>query len=81
MSKKIPQKQRPPKKEEAPGMNAYVKYSALGFQMLAVMGIGVYGGLKLDEYFQLSFPVFLVSLSSISMIAAIFFAIKGLPKE
>jgi hypothetical protein len=49
--------------------------------MLAVMGFGVWSGLKLDEYFKMKFPVFLVILSLTSIVASIIVVIKNLPKE
>lgn len=30
-------------------MNAYVKFSGLGFQMIAIIGIFTYAGYKIDE--------------------------------
>jgi hypothetical protein len=30
-------------------MNAYVKYSGLGFQMIAVIGVFAFAGYKIDE--------------------------------
>jgi hypothetical protein len=30
-------------------MNAYAKYSGMGFQMIAIIGIFTYAGLKIDE--------------------------------
>ena len=31
-------------------MSAYAKYSSMGFQMIAIIGIFTYAGLKIDEY-------------------------------
>jgi ATP synthase protein I len=61
--------------------NAYLKYSGLAFQMLAVMAFGVWSGMKLDSYFNLKFPVFLVILSLTSIIASLLVVIKNLPKD
>ena len=30
-------------------MNAYAKYSSMGFQMIAIIGIFTYAGLKIDQ--------------------------------
>jgi hypothetical protein len=30
-------------------VNAYAKYSSLGFQMIAIIGVFTYAGLKIDE--------------------------------
>ena len=31
-------------------MNAYAKYSSVGFQMIAIIGVFTYAGLKIDEH-------------------------------
>lgn len=48
--------------------------------MLAVILIGVFGGQKLDEIFQLQNPVFTVICSLISVFASIYIAIKDFIK-
>ncbi|MFT4062793.1 MAG: AtpZ/AtpI family protein [Edaphocola sp.] len=40
----------------------WLRYSGLGMQMLALMGLGVWGGLKLDARWHCS-PLMLVVLS------------------
>ncbi|MDP9048501.1 MAG: AtpZ/AtpI family protein [Bacteroidota bacterium] len=37
-----------PKDEESPG-NSYLKYSGMGFQMIAIIGLFTYAGYKIDE--------------------------------
>ncbi|MFY0650485.1 MAG: AtpZ/AtpI family protein [Cyclobacteriaceae bacterium] len=49
--------------------------------MLGFIVIGVWGGYKLDEYFEMEFPVFLLCLSLISCIGSIFNVIRRLPKD
>ncbi len=61
-------------------LNNYARYSGLVFQMLAIIGIGVFGGIKIDKWLQTSFPVFTVVLSLLSVILAIYYAIKDLIK-
>jgi F0F1-type ATP synthase assembly protein I len=41
-------------------VNTFLKYSGLGLQMMVSIGIGAWLGLKLDRYFELKFPVFLL---------------------
>jgi len=41
--------------------NSFLKYSGLGIQMLASIGIAAWLGLKLDQYLELTFPVFLLT--------------------
>ena len=61
-------------------LNNYAKYSSIAFQMLAIILIGVWGGYKLDEWLDLRFPIFTVTLSLLSVIAAIYYVVKGLLK-
>jgi len=49
--------------------------------MLVIILAGVFGGLKLDEWLKLNFPVFTVILSILSVSLAIFVVIKDLIKK
>jgi len=49
--------------------------------MLAFIFIGVWAGYKLDQYFELEFPIFLLVLSVFSFIGSIFNVIRRLPKD
>lgn len=40
--------------------NSLIKYSGLGLQMLVTLGVGAWLGLKLDQYLELKYPVFLI---------------------
>lgn len=44
--------------------------------MIIIVMAGVFGGVKLDEYLQMGFPVFTLILSVVSVFIAIYFAIK-----
>ena len=59
---------------------AYAKYSSMAFQMMFIIIIGTFGGLKLDEYLALGIPIFTVSLSLISVVLAIYISVKDLLK-
>lgn len=57
------------------------KYSAIGFQMIAIIVIGVLGGMKLDQLMsKVDFPVFTMVLTISSVIFAIYYAIKDFLK-
>jgi len=63
-------------------LNNYAKYSAMGFQMAAIIIIGIYGGIKLDAFLGFKkFPVFTLVLSLVSVFAAIYFSIKDFLKK
>ena len=59
--------------------NAALKYTGIGFQMLAVIGLGVFGGIKLDEYLHTA-PIFTIVLSLLSIAIGIYIAIKDFIK-
>lgn len=48
--------------------------------MMAIIFIGVFGGIKLDNWLNLKFPIFTVTFSFISVGLAIYIAIKDLLK-
>lgn len=58
----------------------YGRYSGMAFQMLAIILLGVFGGVKLDRWLGLSFPVFTLVLSILSVSLSIYQAIRELLK-
>lgn len=61
-------------------VNNFIKYTNIGFEMLAVILAGVFGGQKLDDVFAMEKPVFTVVLSLFAVFAAIYLAIKDFIK-
>ena len=70
-----------PDRKNRPPLESYARYSSLAFQMFAIIGLGIFGGVKLDNWLNIGFPVFTVLLSIISVAAAIYSAVKGLLKK
>ncbi len=66
--------------EKKPPLYNYAKYSGIAFQMVAIILIGVFGGVKLDAYLQLKFPIFTVIFSLLSVFLSIYYVIKDLLK-
>lgn len=64
----------------AKSLNSYAKYSGLAFQMIAFILIGVFGGIKLDEWLKLDFPIFTVILSLAGTVMALYYGIKDFLK-
>lgn len=67
-----------PKSNQA--YKAYLTYSGLAFQMIAVLGLFLWAGMSLDKYLSLKFPAFTVSLSLMAIIGVMILVIKSLPK-
>ncbi len=73
-------KQSNPKKpkNKPSTLNSYARYSGLAFQMIAIILVGVFGGIKLDEIVKWEFPVFTLVLTLLSVMASMYYAIKDL---
>lgn len=63
------------------GMNKFVRYTSLAFEMGIVIFAGAFGGLKLDEYFGTEKPWWTVALSLFAVFASIYIVIKGLKER
>lgn len=59
---------------------SYARYSGMAVQMLVIILAGVFGGMKLDEWLDLVFPVFTLTFSFLSVSLAIYFVIRDLLK-
>ena len=62
-------------------LRLYSKYSSIAVQMLIIILMGVFGGMKLDEWIGWSFPVLTVILSIFAVILAIYIVTKDLIKK
>ena len=62
-------------------LNNYARYSSIAFQMLVIILIGVFGGVKLDEWINTGFPIFTVLLSIVSVFLAIYQVTKDFLKN
>ena len=70
------QKNKSPKKQEK--LSSYMKYSGIAFQMIVIILIGVFGGMKLDKWLKPKHPVFTAVLSAVAVVIAIYYSIKEL---
>lgn len=61
-------------------LNSYARYSSIAMQMLVIILLGIWGGVKLDGLLNFRFPLFTVLLSIISVGLAIYVVIKDLIK-
>lgn len=67
-----------PDPDKKPVNNA-LKYTGLGFQMLASIGISVFLGIKLDQWLH-THQIFTVILSLVGVVGGIYLAIKDFIK-
>ncbi len=68
-------KNKKPSKKPKP-LNNYVKFSGMAFQMGATIGLGAWGGTKLDEMFNPDSQIFTIVLSLLSIGIAMFMVIR-----
>lgn len=61
-------------------LDNYTRYSSIAFQMLIIILIGVFGGIKLDEWLKLTIPVFTIVLSILAVILSIYTVTRNLIK-
>jgi hypothetical protein len=62
-------------KENAP-LNAYARYSSIAIQMFAIIAVGTYLGVKLDEWYPNEHSAFTIILALGSVILSIVFVIR-----
>ena len=62
--------------ETASQLNSYAKYSGIAIQMFAIIGIGSFVGVKLDEHFNNNGNLWTIIFSLTSTILAIVFVIR-----
>jgi len=63
-------------KEPKKKLDDFIRYSNLAFEMMAIMGIGTWAGWLIDSWLKLEFPIFLLTFMVLSVIGAIYYAIR-----
>ncbi|MCU0445032.1 MAG: AtpZ/AtpI family protein [Microscillaceae bacterium] len=62
-------------------INQYLKYSTLGFQMLAMILLGVWGGWSLDKSSGYKIPIFTLIFSLLAVIGSLVYFIRKISQE
>lgn len=75
---KKPLKEKKPLQDDYP---EYVKYIGLAFQMCAIIGLGTWLGLKVQERSQMKFPVWLLLFCFASIGLAFYSLFKSLKQN
>lgn len=63
------------------GVKPYLKYSGLAFQMIGVMVLAAWLGMKLDEHFATQNPWFTIVLLVVAVVASMVLVIVSLNKK
>jgi hypothetical protein len=70
------QKQNKSKKK----FDAFIRYSSLGFEMMAIIAIFTFAGYKIDHWMENDFKAFTLGLMILSVVGAIIYGTKNLLK-
>ncbi len=62
-------------------LKSYAKYSSIAVQMLAIILLGVFVGVKIDKWIRWEFPVFTALFSIISVVLAVYYVTRDFLKK
>jgi ATP synthase protein I len=80
MEEQQPLKKKSPKSPGNKGIRDFARYSGIAFQMIAIILITTWGGIKLDKLMGFNKPVFTIILSLLGVFAAIYTVVKDFIK-
>src|SRR5690554_819838 len=64
------------KKTKSKPFKDYAVYSGIAFQMIAIIGLGAFVGVRLDNYLETSKPWFTTFITLVAVLIAMYFAIR-----
>ncbi len=59
----------------------FIRYSSLGFEMMAIIGVFTFAGYKIDQWMNNDFKGFTFGLMTFSVILAIMYGIRNLNRN
>jgi len=68
-------------KRPKPRFDSFIRYSSLGFEMMAIIGIFTFAGYKTDQWLNNEFRGFTLGFMVVSVILAVLYGTKGLLKK
>ena len=68
-------------KKEGNNLSKYAYYSGLGFQMIAIIGVFTFIGIKIDEKMQNDKPICTALLSLLGVCVSLYSVIKSVSKK
>ena len=80
MEEQQPQKKKNPQSPGNKGIRDFARYSGMAFQMIGIILVTTWGGIKLDKLMGFDKPVFTIILSLLGVFAAIYTAVKDFIK-
>ncbi|PLX09320.1 MAG: hypothetical protein C0596_01875 [Marinilabiliales bacterium] len=70
------QKNKKDLKETKDGVNNFIRFSTIAFEMGIIIAAGTFGGSWLDDYFKFEKPILTIVLSLFSIFASLYLVIK-----
>ena len=61
-------------------LNTFAQFSGIGFQMLVTIGLGVFAGVKMDEYYPNQYSTFTIIFSLAAIAISLYNVIKQATK-
>lgn len=80
MEEPQPLKKKNQKRPGNQGIRDFARYSGIAFQMIGIILVTTWGGIKLDKLSGFDKPVFTIILSLLGVFAAIYTAVKDFIK-
>ena len=80
MEEQQPLKKKSPKNTGNKGLRDFARYSGIAFQMIGIILVATWGGIKLDKLTGFEKPVFTIIFSLLGVFAAIYTAVKDFIK-
>jgi hypothetical protein len=62
-------------------LNDYIRYSAMGFQMAAIIFVSTWAGKLLDARLEMKIPVFTLVFAIASVVLSMYYFIKGISRK
>lgn len=62
------------------GYKAYVKYSSLGFEIVAIILIFLFAGFKLDSFFNISSHLLTIVFTLVGLVLSMLYLVRKLSK-
>ena len=72
------QSSTPPNKA---GNHSILRYTSMATQMGITIFLGVWGGMKLDRYFQFESPIMTLALSLLGVVLAVYIVIRDVLRK
>jgi uncharacterized membrane protein YfcA len=69
------------KRNKQRGFDTFIRYSSLGFEMMAIIGLGTFLGFKIDHWMGNEFKAFTFGLMIISVVVSVLFGVRNLLKK